>query len=297
MSEFEKYIPPLVEPEKNPKKWFGGFKDFFSTLYHGIIPHKNPKEAELKLYESNLVGIPDKELNTFYQIAVSMYDDSRDSIKSIEEKSFKLLTYISALSAILFFFLSKEINTLITILIIVSLTLLVIAMVISLRCVGLKNQQAIFIKTAFDFDNKIQPNRERHIIAELMNFAVFNRNVANNTADILKAARHFLSLGIVFTVFSLILFFTANNTYEKINKVSVSFDNQLIMEQHLRIIEKQSIELEKLNTLINNLNNIVTEKKDKIDSLISEIKSLHTTAVLHNGGVSGKLNGSASKKY
>ncbi len=277
MSEFEKYIPPLVEPEMNPKKWFSGFKSFFSTLYHGIIPHKNPKEAELKLYESNLEGIPDKELNTFYQIAVSMYDDSRDSIKSIEEKSFKLLTYISALSAILFFFLSKEINTLVTILIIVSLTLLVIAMVISLRCVGLKIQQAIFIKTAFDFDNKVEPKKERHIIAELMNFAVFNRNVANNTADILKAARHFLSLGIVFTVFSLMLFFTANNTDEKINKVSVSFDDQSIMVEHIKILEKQSIELEKLNTLIDNLNNIETEKKDKIDSLITEIKSLHTT--------------------
>lgn len=295
MSEFEKYIPPLIEPEKNPKKWFNGFKDFFFSLFHGIIPHKNPKEAELKLYESNLLGIPDKELNTFYQIAVSMYDDSRDSIKSIEEKSFKLLTYISALSAILIFFLSKEINTLITILIIVSLTLLVIAMVISLRCVGLKIQQSIFIKTAFDFDNKIQPNKERHIIAELMNFAIFNRNVANNTADILKAARNFLSLGIVFTFFSLILFFTANNTDEKINKVSVSFDNQSIMEQHIKIIEKQSIELEKLNSLINNLNNIETEKKDKLDSLIKEITSLHTTAALRNGIVSGKLNGSASR--
>ena len=225
-----------------------------------------------------------------------MYDDSRDSIKSIEEKSFKLLTYISALSAILFFFLSKEINTLITILIIVSITLLVIAMVISLRCVGLKMQQAIFIKTAFDFDNKVEPKKERHIIAELMNFAVFNRNVANNTADILKAARHFLSLGIVFTVFSLMLFFTANNTDKKINKVSVSFDDQSIIAEHIKILEKQSIELEKLNTLIDNLNNIETEKKDKIDSLITEIKSLHTTAVLRDGGVSGKLNGSASKK-
>ena len=280
MSEFEKYIPPLVEPELNPKKWFGGFKHFFSTLYHGIIPHKNPKEAELKLYESNLVGIPDKELNTFYQIAVSMYDDSRDSIKSIEEKSFKLLTYISALSAILFFFLSKEINTIITILIIVSLTLLVIAMVISLRCVGLKYQQALFIKTAFEFDNKIQPNKERHIIAELMNFAVFNRNVANNTADILKAARYFLSLGIVFTVFSLMLFFTANNTDEKINKVSVSFDNQSIMEQHIKIIEKQSIELEKLNSIIEELNKIEIEKKDKIDSLITVFRSVHSKADL-----------------
>ena len=277
MSIFEKYIPPLVEPEINPKKWFSGFKSFFSILYHGIIPHKNPKEAELKLEEGNLKDIPDKELNTFYQTAISMYDDSRDSIKSIEEKSFKLLTYISALSAILFFFLSKEINALITILIIVSLTLLVISMVISLRCVGLKFQKALFIKTAFDFDKKVEPKKERHIIAELMNFAVFNRNVANNTADILKAARHFLSLGIVFTVFSLILFFTANNKDEKINKVSVTFEDKSIMLEYIRTLDKQSIELEKLNTLIDNINNIEIEKKDKIDSLITEIKSLHKT--------------------
>lgn len=112
-----------------------------------------------------------------------------------------------------------------------------------------------------------------------MNFAVFNRNVANNTADILKSARHFVSLGIIFTFISLILFFTANNTEEKINKVSVSFDDQSIMAEHIKILEKQSIELEKLNTLIDNLNNIETKKKDKIDSLITEIKSLHTTAV------------------
>ena len=78
-------------------------------------------------------------------------------------------------------------------------------MVVSLRCIGLKVQKAIFINTAFDFNNEIKPNNYRHIIAELMNFAVFNRNVANNTADIFKAARYFLSLGIFFTFISFIV--------------------------------------------------------------------------------------------
>jgi hypothetical protein len=276
MSGFNRYIPPLVEPETNPKKWFSGFKNFFSTLYHGIIPHKNPKEAELKLTEKIFKNICDKELETFHKIATSMYDDSKNSILSIEEKSFKLLTYISALSAILFFFLSKERNTYITVLIIISLTLLVTAIVVSLRCVNLKYQKSLYINTTFNFGEKVKPYNIKHIISELMNFAVFNRNVANNTADILKSARYFVSLGIIFTFISLILFFTANNSDEKITKVSVSFDDQTIMSEHIKMIELQSVEVEKLNTLIDRLNKIETEKNDKIDSLITEIKSLQT---------------------
>lgn len=287
MSDYTKYIPPLVEPETNVKKWFSGFRSFFAILYHGIIPHKNPKDAELNLTENDFKDISGEEFATFQQIATSMYDDSRNSIKSIEEKSFKLLTYISALSAILFFFLSKKINTYITVLIIISLLLLVIAIIVSLRCVNLKYQKALFINTAFNFKDKVKPYSAKHITAELMNFAVFNRNVANNTADILKSARHFVSLGIIFTFLSLILFFTSNNSGVKINKVNAPFDDQTVILEHLKTIKKQTMELESLNKLIGNLNKIETEKSKEIDSLISEIKSQHTTNSLPKERVKG----------
>lgn len=284
MSEFSKYIPPLVEPEKNPKNWVGVIKLFFSTLFHGLIPHKNPKDAEKNLTEKDFESICEKDLVIFHQIATSMYDDSRDSIKSIEEKSFKLLTYISTILAILFFFLSKEVNTYITVLIIISLTLLVIAIMISLRCVNLKYQKALFINTAFNFEETIRPYKAKHITAELMNFAVFNRNVANNTADILKSARNFVSLGIIFSFLSLILFFTTNTFEQKVNKVNVSFADQSILLKHLGTLEKQANQLEKLNILVSNLNTTEIKNKALIDSLINEIKNLDTTGAWLNGG-------------
>lgn len=295
MNDLSNYMPPLIKAKSSFKNIFEGSKSFFLDLKHGIIPHEQPEEAKSELSKKDLKGVKKNELNTFFQIALNMYEDSKGSIKSIEEKAFKLLTYISAISAILLFFLSKEVNIIVMILITVSLTLLVFAMVISLRCVGLKAQKALYISTAFKFGEKVTPKKERQIIAELMNFTVYNRNVASNTADILKAARHFLSLGIAFTVLSLVLFFTVNNSEMKINNVYVSFNDSSSIKQGFISLEKQLSQIEKLNSQIEYFNYIETLKLNKFDTLIHKMKTFQKIEDYQNSYKSENLNDSLFK--
>lgn len=276
MNLLKDFIPPLVEREKRLKNIFKGFKSFFIIIWHGISPHKPPVEALDSIKNEFLQDVKDQELDKIYQIANNMYLESKEAIKSLEEKAFKLLTYISAISAILLFYLNKEMYLGITISFLFAITLLVIAMIISLRCVGLKSQKALFLTTVFTFNaDSVNPRKVKDMISDLMNYAVFNRNVANNTADILKAARHFLSLGIIITIFSLILFYTIpqNNTNNTPNNVNVTLNDTLFMKEHIDVLERQCFKLNDLQLKCDSLILLENFQYYKLDSINDQLKA------------------------
>lgn len=219
MSNLHDHIGPIVDQETDLAKAFKGIKNTFAIMWHGICPHKSPQPPKEEIKAEYFAG--GSESN--YSSAQAMYNESQERIKHLEEKAFKLLTYISALSAILFFLLGKEINTTTSVCIVISIIILVIAMVISLRCIGVKTQKAFFIDNLFSFPEDVRPsvNNRDQIAAGLVNCAVFNQTVADNTADILKASRYFLSIGICTTVIAAILFFTAGSPEKQIQDVRI----------------------------------------------------------------------------
>lgn len=268
MSELHKHISPIRKREKDFKKTFKSLNGALEIIYHSLVPHKQPKEAEKAIDETyfTIKGIDE----TYYSASLEMYKESKERIKQLEEKAFKLLTYISALSAILFFFLGKEIEGITKVLVIVSIGILVVALIISLRCVGTKSQKAFFINAIFNFDEKnIVSKSQNKIAAELMNCAVFNQGVADNTADILKASRYTLSIGIITTVIALVLF-TTNDTpssSKELQTINVQFSDTTIVDTLNARIDEHKNELKEVNKRLKQLNTTLKEYNIQLDSV------------------------------
>ena len=285
MSELQKHIGPLRDKETDIKKIWKRFKGTFEIIWHGLIPHKAPVEAEKEILPAYFTQTDLDE--TYYEASKDMYKESQERIKHLEEKAFKLLTYISVLSALLFFFLGKELSGITNLLVLISIGILVIAMIISLRCVGIKTQKAFFINAIFNFDNTpIDSKKSNEISAELMNCAVYNQSVSDNTADILKASRYMLSIAIITTVLALILFFTVNDNSPKtkIQNVSVEFRDTTIVDTFKESIDNQSNMLDQINENMKNLNISVKENVNYLDSINESIKCQHTTKAQKQAG-------------
>lgn len=185
------YLSPLVEKCFNIKQLFKNFIGVFPIMLHGISPHKN---AENPPHDLPNIKVPDDDKNIFQATVSEIYKEANDRIEKLEEKAFKLLTYISALSALVLYFLSNVDASSSKILIAISIFLLFIAILLSLRCIGTKTRKSIFIDSIFNF-NITPPTLKNgnEISKSYLESAVYNQAVADNTADILKASRYFLT--------------------------------------------------------------------------------------------------------
>lgn len=219
MSKLSDYIAPLVNREKKIKPIWQSFISSWEILVHGLVPHEKARGASKEIKGSNIDSTDDK----VSELLIELYKESTERVSDIEEKGFKLLTYISAVSAISVYFLSTDITGWYKSCVIVSLLFLVLAIVISLRCIGVKGQKALFIDGLFDFkiDNEPVAKTKNDILANLINCAVYNHGVADNTADILRASRIMLSLGIFATAVSCIFFLSKAPEKSKIYEVKL----------------------------------------------------------------------------
>lgn len=264
MTKQSEYQPPLVQPERNIKKLIKKIKGDFEVLLHGIRPHQGAKFPEKKFNNSNFAS--DDEY--LYQTVFDIYRESCGRISSLEEKAFKLLTYISAVSAVLIYFLSQEISGLYRIIVIISIILLSIAIIISLRCIGIKQQMALYINTVFNFAKDSEPTTrdKKSIMAEVISSAVFNHNVADNTADILRASRMMLIFGILTTIISSV-FFLANSGQkkDKIYRANVTLLDSTFIKS-----AKEQDDIQ--NTLIQNMKHQIISLKTDIDSMTRHLK-------------------------
>ncbi|MBS1509057.1 MAG: hypothetical protein JSS79_20635 [Bacteroidetes bacterium] len=278
MSELGKHIGPLVERETSIKKVLKSFVNSINIVWHGLLPHKQPKEAEKKIIKDYFPETdPD---DRFFNTSMEMYKESKERIQHLEEKAFKLLTYISAVSAIHFFLLGTELKGTINVIVIVSISLLVIAMIVSLRCISVKVQKAIFIDTIIDFDDPeaIKPKSKSEITAEIVNCTVFNQTVADNTTDILKASSHILSLGIFTTVIAFAVFFSGTNRSKKeIDKVNISFSDSTFSESIKKSLILNNEGLKDVMDVLNKIETIEEQKRTQIDTLNEIIKKMHSS--------------------
>lgn len=271
MSEQGDYMAPQVMPEKKLKPIWKGLKSSYSILFHGLIPHERANEPTKK-FEKSHIGTDD---DYFYQTAIEIYKESSGRIDGLEEKGFKLLTYISAVSAILIYFLSKDIVGVYKFFVILSLFLLIVAIIISLRCIGVKSQKALFIDSLFTFQATTDPiNKDKKTVtAEILNCAVFNQTVADNTADVLRASRIMLSLGIITTIISCIFFLadTGQKDENKVYNAKVTLTDSSFLKS---VAAKDSVQKQNIAVL---RNEVLTLKK-QIDSIIPALKQRPDTS-------------------
>lgn len=263
VSTLNEYIAPLVQPEKKIKPIWKSLKSTWEILLHGLVPHQSAKPASKQILEDS---ISEEGEEYFAELSMVLYKESTQRIDGLEEKGFKLLTYISAVSAISIYFMSRDISGIFKITVIVSLLFLVMAIVISLRCIGVKQQKVLFIDSIFDFaeEHKPKSKNKKAIIANLVNCAVFNHTVADNTADILRASRFMLSIGIWTTAISCIFFLSEEPGKSKVYEVKLA--DSAVLRSIVSDLQMQSDSTAKLTTQIQLV-------KKQVDSIKSFSKS------------------------
>ena len=165
MAKLEDYLYKPINPSKITV--LSNIKNVFKLIYHSLLPHSSPIDPESKITAES---IKDEDIDLVYESSLEIYKDSKERIKSLESKAFNLMTYISAITAILFFLLNKEIDSTTKIFTIVSIFILILALLISLRCIGIKVQKTLFINSMFDFKKETPLSTDKkHISVELIN--------------------------------------------------------------------------------------------------------------------------------
>lgn len=245
MSIIKNYLSPLVEKDFSIKGIWERFKRVLPIMWHGIIPHKNAQNPPTELPDIN-VSVTDESI--LFSTTMEIYKEANDRIEKLEEKAFKLLTYISALSALILYFLSRIASAISSVFIIVSIILLFIAIILSLRCIGTKTRKSIFIDTIYNFENSppVQ-NSKNQLIKSILDSAVYNQSVADNTADILKASRYFLTSGFLFAFMGVFL---------SISKIDFT-DSKL----------KETVVIFKDSTMVSDMKSALSDIKQQLDSL------------------------------
>ncbi|MCD8416047.1 hypothetical protein G1J88_11585 [Tenacibaculum dicentrarchi] len=217
MAELKDYIYKPIKREKI--NFISSLKSNIELIYHSLLPHSLPDEPKFKITAES---IEEKNVDVIYESSIEIYKDSKERIKSLESKAFNLMTYISAITAILIFLLNKEINNTTKTLAVISIVVLILALLISFRCIGIKVQKTLFINSMFEFKKeKIRATNKKYISAELINNALFNQNIADNTTDILKASRILLFYGITLSSISFLSHVLSDNKIKTNNKIEL----------------------------------------------------------------------------
>ncbi len=237
MSWQDKYLPPLIVSRKLTFKYLWKLiKKISFAVKHSLWFHEMPKES------TNELPAISKEDDKLFEVAKDIYDASIDRINKLEEKSFKLLSYYTALLAFLsFIYFQTSANTMAQILILSSMVLLLISILISFRCLNIKNTQQIYINSIYNFDleEPIESFNKNSFIKSLLQCAIYNENVADNTVDMLNGARYTLILSLIFCLTS--SFFVLNNG---LNNKDSKFQEMLNANLTTMTIELKSISTE-----------------------------------------------------
>lgn len=269
----DKYLPPLIEREKfNIEKIKRIIKEFFILFKHAISFHESPKEPNEELPE-----FTSKDSDFIYNICKDFYDDANDRIDKLEEKAIKLLSYISATFAFISFAFVNTSIVFTKFLLIISMGSLILSILISFRCVNVKGRKAIFLTSIFNFSDDFTPQdtfEKKKIAKDLLNAAIYNQNVADNVADILKVSRNMLAIALAISIIGFTTGMTGYfNTSDNINTLRI--DNQIDLSEFEESMENTN---KILNDMNNNIEKVSDKKRlnDQIDKLSKEIEILRS---------------------
>ena len=244
-------------------------KDFFEVMIHALSFHKQPGEPLKELPE-----LKDNNIELSYTVCKEFYKDANDRLDKLEDKAMKLLSYISALFAFISFAFINTQFIATKIILMISIIFLILAIIISFRCVNVKGRQALFIPDVYNFEGNVPEENfsKKNISKKLLNHTIYNQNIADNTADILRAARYALAVSIII---SLIGFFIGLNSYlntsPKVSKVNI--ENQIELTNIENDLERTNKTIDELNDNVKNLDDS-HKLQDEINELKEELKTV-----------------------
>jgi hypothetical protein len=278
----DKYLAPQVGKEKLSYKIVKNtIFEFFILLIHSLSPHEFPKEPPEKLPK-----IKSKNHNEIYNICKDMYTGSNQRIDNLEDKAIKLVSFITVLFALISFAFLNIASTGVKYILLASMLLLLLAILISFRCVNIKSRQSMFLPSIYDFDSFEKPVEDfdlNNYSEKMLQAAVFNQNVADNTADILKSTRNLLFLSICLIVIAFLIgaFSYKSQTKTTVVKIEnpMSFSS---LQQEIKECNKTLDSISKDFSHINNLNQSensklaeqLKETQDKYNELASKMDEM-----------------------
>lgn len=264
----EKYLCPLIERDRFTwKRVKSVIKDFKELMIHALSFHKQPKGPLEKLPEFKT---DDKEI--IYTVCKEFYDNANDRIDKLEDKAIKLLSYITALFAFISFAFINTQFVVTKVMLITSMVSLILAIIISFRCVNVKGRKSFFIPDIYDFRSNVPKESfdKKNISRKLLNSAIYNQNVADNTADILRAARYALAVSIAI---SIIGFLVGATSYFKVPSqiTKVKIENQVELNEIERKLDNTNKSINELNDNVRELNDS-KKLQEQINKLEDELK-------------------------
>ena len=254
----ENYLPPNIEADKlSAKLIWKKTKRIFVVLIHSLRFHKDVQNPRKSLPEI------DANAEKIYDLSKNIYEESIQRIEKLEEKSFKLLSYYTILFGLVsFVVLESNISFWPKLLILISLSFIVWSVVISFRCLNIKGISKIYLLNIFNFeeDSPKQNIKTEEIIRGYLDSAVKNDTVANNTVDLLRAARYSLIIAAIVFFVAIGIAVYKGQILNKSNYNSVN-DNFKKVTEKISSIEKN----------INKQNQIIDEQMGKMNNSLDAI--------------------------
>lgn len=297
----EKYLSPYIQKEKlSLSKMLKFFHDFWILLIHSLSPHEFPREPN-----EELPDIESKD-GKIYDVCLNIYNDANERIDKIENKAFNLIRYISALFAVFaFIFVQLADSFFFKIILLISIILLIISIIISFRCLNVKSIKTIFIPDIYDFESKEAKEnfKKKKILKTYLNNSIYNHNVADNLADMLKAARYVLItamfVGLIGsgTALSIQYFDTIKKESSKVDKNIFlnEVKNSLTTTQHTLDLLKTNIENQNIELKFKKISNEIDSLRIKLNftqenyiQLKMKIDNINNELNLINKSISNK---------
>jgi len=262
----DKYLCPLVSRQKLSEiKFSKKAKYVLHVVLHALLPHKNTEDPKVNLPP---IKADPKEL---YDISLELYNAAKDRINKVEEKAFKLLSYISAISALLSFSFFKSPSMTLNIFLLVSLIALLLSLVISVRCINVKSIKEVFISDIYDFEKRPEAFNldTQKISMSFLDCAIFNQAVADNTVDILKAARYLLNFALLVAIIPLLLLGSVILNSNGIDsQISTNQKSITKLESSIKMSEKN------LQDIRSEIGTVKTQKEVQFDNMTKKLKEL-----------------------
>jgi len=269
----EEFLSPNIEKDKFKfKRIQKTIHDFVILIVHALSFHKQCKEPLKKL-----PNIQTENQDLAYDVCKKFYNDSNERIDGLEEKSSKLLLYISAIFAFISFMFTNIPSTTSRYLLLSAMILLILSIIISFRCVNVKGRKAFFLPDIYDFSSTppVETIEMNLISNKLRDYAIYNHSIADNTADLVKASRYSLTLGIVVSMIALLISFPFYiKKTEKITKVELT--NQMDLSLIQNELNRTNNNIDSLVTVISEVgniqhNNLKITLENQIESLTNEL--------------------------
>lgn len=265
------YSPPVKSKFPRMSDFKNFIKQYYEQLKHAFSKHENVVKPKRQL-----PNLPKDLDDSAFELAKSLYDRALNSIKSAEEKGFKLLSYSTALLSVPLYLLSRksEVIMLTSVFAWITFILTLLALIISFRCIHVKVLTVVDFEEIFQ-SNPLDKSSEQKLVytysrnalaSKYIKLSFYNEAVANSIVDMIRAAQKTIVIGALFALMSLFTFAYAPTPQEEI-----TVQNSLY---HLekRVNTQQSM-ISELRPIIQNQNKEITKLRCILDSVVKHQKS------------------------